>query len=362
MIRLRQSLGILVLSLLLHGLMLAWIDPSWLIVNFAIDPAPVHIEVIDYDGGDDAVGLPDFQDVQDVQDVIVDRVIPAPEPPVPEPPDEPEPPPIDGQIVEIPPPRDQKIPMQAEYLAEYNSAVPKETRTEAFRVNPDILSDQYSRESKMALENVPDVGATEVSTGATVGSMDDMPGTQGAPRSAIPSMFTVTNKAGLAAPTAGSTGEQVISGAPQNDRLNEALGDRVALNARQLIGAEYLNRIRRIVNHYWVENIEHLPQGTPIGKNSYRTVVEAVLTTDGLLESITVSMESGSDPIDGCLVDAFRLAGPFPNPPEQLISRDGRVYLPDFDFEVNFSHARSQYQGIDPRSGVQFPGIMKNPR
>jgi hypothetical protein len=63
--------------------------------------------------------------------------------------------------------------------------------------------------------------------------------------------------------------------------------------------------------------------------------------------------------VDNCVVEAFRLAGPFPNPPEQLIGADGRAYLPDFGFTVEVGQARSPYMGVDPRSGVQFPGILK---
>jgi hypothetical protein len=56
------------------------------------------------------------------------------------------------------------------------------------------------------------------------------------------------------------------------------------------------------------------------------------------------------------------LASPFPNPPEGLIQSDGRVYLPDMDFTVRFRIGRARYQGIDPRAGVQYPGILKSPR
>jgi len=88
-------------------------------------------------------------------------------------------------------------------------------------------------------------------------------------------------------------------------------------------------------------------------------MVEVVLDGDGALETIEVTRESGSSPLDFCVVDAFRIAGPFPNPPEQLIADDGRVYLPNFDFNVEIGHARSPYMGVDPRAGVQFPGILK---
>ena len=75
-----------------------------------------------------------------------------------------------------------------------------------------------------------------------------------------------------------------------------------------------------------------------------------------------VVVASGSEELDDAVVRAFKLAGPFPNPPEGLIESDGRVYLPDMDFTVQFRIGRSQYQGIDPRAGVQYPGILKSPR
>jgi TonB family protein len=90
--------------------------------------------------------------------------------------------------------------------------------------------------------------------------------------------------------------------------------------------------------------------------------VDVVLGGNGQLETIRIARGSGSDPIDLCVVDAFRIAGPFPNPPAQLVEKDGRVYMPDFEFTLQVGHAGLQYQGIDPRAGVQFPGILKSPR
>jgi TonB family protein len=87
-----------------------------------------------------------------------------------------------------------------------------------------------------------------------------------------------------------------------------------------------------------------------------------VLNGDGALETISITREAGISPLDEAVVQAFRIAGPFPNPPEQLIRKDGRIYLSDFEFTVRLGQAQMQYQGIDPRAGVQFPGIMKSPR
>lgn len=269
----------------------------------------------------------------------------------------------DGQIVETPKPDQEKIPLKADYLAEHNNAVPEETRTDRYKINPEVLSNMYSEESKYALEDAPDVGATEKSSGATVGSLPDPGlGDHGAPKSLLPSQWQLTNKAGLEAPTIASSGLQSISGAPQNDLLRERVGDAVSLNTIELIGAQYLNRIRRQVNFYWSQNIDNLPPSVRLSAPVYETEVKVTLDGNGALDNIVITQDSGNGPVDECVVQAFRIAGPFPNPPAELVAKDGRVYLPDFDFTVNVGHAQMQYQGVDPRAGVQFPGIMKAPR
>jgi TonB family protein len=280
-------------------------------------------------------------------------------------PEEPEPEMPDGQVVETPRPDEEKVPLAADYLAEHDNATREETRTEAFKVNPEVLSNQYARDAKMKFEDVADVGATEISTGATVGSLSDPSSAgKGPPRSLIPSLFAVTNKEGLAAPTRASSKDQELAGAPQNDLLDEKLGASVSLNTREFVGAEYLNRIRRAVNFYWKQNLDNLSSSARVRltRPTYTTGVAIVLNVDGALESIRVTREAGLPPLDEAVVQAFRIAGPFPNPPEQLVRKDGRIYLSDIDFTVQIGQAQMQYQGIDPRAGVQFPGIVKSPR
>ena len=116
------------------------------------------------------------------------------------------------------------------------------------------------------------------------------------------------------------------------------------------------------MNYYWKQNVNNLPSSALITRTQYTTKVNVILTANGALEHVEVTRASGSDELDQAVVRAFRLAGPFPNPPDGLISKDGRVYLPDMDFTVQFRMGRSRYQGIDPRAGVQFPGILKSPR
>lgn len=319
------------IALLLHALVLLLVRPLWPWL-FHLDPTPART-------------------------VPVTLLVETPPPPVVEEPPEPELP-DDGQIVEVPRPEEEQRPEDADYLAEYDRTVPEETRTEEVKLNPEVLADMYSREEKLEFEDLMDLDVVDPSTGAQVGNDSFDPDRDGALAS-LPSPFALTNKEGLQKPVPSSHRQQSLAGAPQNDLLDEEVGDRVALNSVEIKYADYVLRIRRLVNFYWAQNLDNLPRSVRLAKPRYETVVDVVLDGNGALESIVVTGESGSEPVDNCVVDAFRIAGPFPNPPEQLIAKDGRVYLPDFGFTVEVGTARAPYMGVDPRQGVRYPGIIK---
>ncbi|MBA2321385.1 MAG: TonB family protein [Deltaproteobacteria bacterium] len=291
-------------------------------------------------------------------------ILPPPEPVPPEEEPEPEKPELAGQIVETPPPLEEVTPKEADYLAEHDNAVEKETRTEQFKVNPEVLAPTFSREEQVSEqgENVEDLDMKEPSSGATVGNHRFDPDRDGTLAS-VPSPWDKTNKPGTEAPAMfSSSSDQEAMGAPQNDRLDEEIGDRLALNTKEYLYAGYLKRIRRLVNFYWSQNLDNLPSSARLTRTGYDTTVEVILNADGALEFIEVVEKSGSGELDHAVVSAFQIAGPFPNPPEGLVEKDGRVYLPTMSFEVQLGVAAPNYQGIDPRAGVQFPGILKSPR
>ncbi len=275
-------------------------------------------------------------------------------------PEEPEPD-DQGQLVEIAPPKEEERPEEAEYLAEYDNVVEEETRSERFEVNPEVLSPEHSDEQMAEMEDLVDVNAEQESTGATTGNNRFDPDRDGTLAS-LPSKWKVTNKEGPDAPTLSSQTTSQLAGAPQNDLLREKRGDATQLNTKEYLYAGYLQRIRRLVNFYWQQNIDNLPSSVRLSRPLYTTDVKSILNGDGALEYIEVTGESGSPELDDAVVRAFRVAGPFPNPPEGLIEKDGRVYLPDMSFTVTLGVARARYEGIDPRAGVQFPGILKSPR
>ncbi len=273
----------------------------------------------------------------------------------------PEPPDEQGQIVEIARPEEQKAPEDAEYLAEFDQTVPEETRSERFKINPEVVTPKFSDESRLELENLMDLHVSEPSTGATVGDREFKPDRDGTLAS-LPPPWTLTNREGLDSPVPASHFQANIAGAPQNDLLDEKRAEQVNLNTKEFLYANYLNRIRRMVSFYWEQNLSNMPRTVRLARPRYHTIVHAILDNSGNLQSIDIDMLSGSRELDSCVIRAFHLAGPFPHPPQGLIDDKGLVELPEMGFTVIFGRGRSRYQGIDPRVGVQFPGILKTPR
>ena len=291
-----------------------------------------------------------------VQLVVVQRA-----PPEPEPEPEPEEPEYEGQIVEVAPPEVEEVPKESEYLAEADHATEHETRTQKFEINPEVLAPTFSKEQSAESEAAMDLNVDRKSTGATVGNHRFDPDRDGS-LAALPSPWERTNKIGPQDPIPSASTTASLSGAPQNDRLDEEIGDRVDLNTTRYPDASYIERIRRQVNYWWQQNLDNLPSSVRLSRDEYTSQVEVILNADGALEHIEVTQAAGAPELDDCVVRAFRLAAPFENPPPRLVKPDGRVYLPEFDFTVQLSAARLQYEGVDPRAGVQFPGILKAPR
>jgi len=272
--------------------------------------------------------------------------------------EDPIPPVPEGQIVDVVIPDHTQTPEEAEYLAQRDQSVEQETMTDRYRVNPEVLSETYSTDDQLQFEEAIDLNVDEPSTGAQVGNDSFDPDRDGQV-ARLPSPFTLTNRDGMQRPVPAASTTDQRAGAPNNDLLNEDSADATRLNTREYLYHSYITRIRRLVNFYWNQNIQNVPRSEPLVKPSYTTLVNVTLDGNGSVESIGVQQTSGSDVLDNCIVDAFRIAGPFPNPPESLVSDDGRVYLPDFGFTLEVGHARAPFHGVDPRQDVRFPGILK---
>ena len=295
-------------------------------------------------------------DLQETKSTPVTLVVELPEPEAPPPDPEPT---VHGQIADIAP-KPEPAPNDADFLAEYERSADQETQTERHRVNPEVIDDVFATDDQLQFEELTNLDAVDPSTGAQVGNDRFDPDEDGS-LAALPSPFQVTNKDGLQKPVPASHSRSLVSGAPNNDRLDLETSDRVSLNANKIRFANYLNRIRRLVNFYWSQQLHNDPgpARSQLTKPSYETAVFVILDSSGKLESIEVTRSSGSSYMDNAVVKAFEVASPFPDPPPPLIAKDGRVYLPNFDFTVTMGRPTAAFQGIDPRAGVQFPGILK---
>lgn len=148
-------------------------------------------------------------------------------------------------------------------------------------------------------------------------------------------------------------------GAPQNDYLQEKAGDATLLNSREFLYADYFNKIRRMVNFWWSQNLDNVGPGDmnqPINKPSYRTAVQPVLDQEGHLVSVALLKTCGVTAFDKAVLEAWKSAAPFPRPPDALV-QDGQAQLIRFDFVLEITTGESRYSAIDPRANVRFPGI-----
>jgi len=273
---------------------------------------------------------------------------------------------LDGQIVEVAKPDEARRPEDADYLAQYDTTVPEEMMSPRFRINPDVVapihseSDQEQKDASVDAdqgEDAPSTAETERRDRFDPmrdGVLGDLP-TLSDPKRAP---WSVARTQGSASASEHSDSAS-LAGAPQNDRLFEDVGAGTYLNTKELLYADYLLKIRRLVNFYWSQNLSNSPSSLRIAKPEYTTVVEATLTADGALETVDVTTSSGITFLDDCVTRAYKVAGPFPNPPDALISADGRVHLPTMSWTVTFGSAGNAAAGVDPRAGVQFPGLYQ---
>jgi len=120
-------------------------------------------------------------------------------------------------------------------------------------------------------------------------------------------------------------------------------GESTALNAKKWKHAPFFNRVKRAVAAAWhpdVVYVRHDPNGNVYGVKDRVTVLRVHLQPDGKLASWTVMQSSGVDFLDDEAVDAFRRAAPFPNPPRDLVETDGQIHF-NFAFIFELSGRNS---------------------
>jgi len=108
-------------------------------------------------------------------------------------------------------------------------------------------------------------------------------------------------------------------------------GTKTVLNARRAPFAAFIARVHRQIHKYWgfgaLEDWDSLPASSPFNNDALATMLEIVLNQDGTVGKITVVKASGYVAYDAAAIDAVFAAGPFPEPPQEILSSNGKVYF-----------------------------------
>ncbi len=106
-------------------------------------------------------------------------------------------------------------------------------------------------------------------------------------------------------------------------------GNQTALNAAASPFAQYISDVhRRIHREFAYRFINSLPlMSGPFSDPSLHTELEIVFNRDGSIHKIGVVRTSGFLPFDYGAFESVLRAQPYPEPPAQILSGDGRVYV-----------------------------------
>ncbi len=121
-----------------------------------------------------------------------------------------------------------------------------------------------------------------------------------------------------------------------------ALGSFTALNTDRFQYYSFYARIEELVRFRWetqvraaVDTYDRKYVAIHIGRKSWITQIEFLISPEGHLKSAQIMKESGIKPFDEAAVFAFKDARFFPNPPKEMIESDGMIHV-KYSFNVYF--------------------------
>lgn len=123
------------------------------------------------------------------------------------------------------------------------------------------------------------------------------------------------------------TGDPLSQGlSATNDYVEEVkLGDFTHLNTVEYKFYGFYHRIRQKLEQFWgksiqekAANIFRAGRRLPASENLI-TSVQITLNADGEITSVKITGASGVKELDDAAVESFNQAGPFPNPPKELL-------------------------------------------
>jgi TonB family protein len=108
-------------------------------------------------------------------------------------------------------------------------------------------------------------------------------------------------------------------------------GNQTELNTRAAPFAAFIARMHRNIHERWgfgfLEDLASRPMSDPMNNRELVTRLEIVLAGDGTIDGVKVIHTSGVMGFDVAAVDVVYNAGPFPDPPAAIRSRNGKIYV-----------------------------------
>jgi len=108
-------------------------------------------------------------------------------------------------------------------------------------------------------------------------------------------------------------------------------GTRTVVNARAAPFAAFIARAHRQIHKFWgfgvLEDWDGLPGTSPFNDDKLMTTLEIVLNDNGTVNKIAVVKASGYMAYDAAAIDAVLAAAPFPDPPREILSNNGKIYF-----------------------------------
>jgi TonB family protein len=274
-----------------------------------------------------------------------------------------------GQVVDLPTPREEKRPDDSKFVSEHDSTVTHETKKYGRFEDNSRQGDRDgtasvpqkaspSGDGRLAMRT-PDLGKFLKAPGLSgAPSRSGRPGSAfGAPNAgppspdgSIPELGTEGqvvpptgggSKGGLG-PSALMPNEQqlarAIGGGTQDALKDIDDGDETALNSKRWRFSSFFNRVKRQVAEHWHPDEVYRqrdPTGAVYGRHNRYTELRVQLKPDGRLSNVAVALPSGLEFLDDEAIEAFKEAGPFPNPPRQLIENGFINFGFGFLFDLN---------------------------
>jgi TonB family protein len=277
----------------------------------------------------------------------------------------------DGQVVDVPAPREEKRPDDARFVSEHDTTVTKEmkkygkfdekaregdARGTAEQTTPRSPA-QQSTDRRLAMRE-PQLRRPSPLRSLSPESAD-RPAEQsgdryGAPSPGAPSPDGVLPQLGKAFRTPPGGGGPAGGSAalmPSEEQMARAVGsgtqdalkdiddgEETALNSKRWKFASFFNRVKKQVADHWHPEEAYRrsdPTGSVYGSKNRLTVLRVQLKPDGTLANVALEQASGVEFLDDEAIEAFKQAQPFPNPPLQLVDQGTINFRFGFLFELS---------------------------